>query len=326
MSASDLCKAKAAKKDEFYTQLTDIEKELKHYKEHFKNKVVFCNCDDPEHSNFWEYFKLNFKHLGLRKLISTHYEPGTSSYKLELIDDKNLDGKIDNYDIVKTSLKGDGDFRSEECIEILKESDIIVTNPPFSLFREYIAQLIQYDKKFLIIGSLNAITYKEIFPLIKDNKIWFGYSIHSGDREFGVPDDYPLKAANFRVDENGKKYIRVKGVRWFTNLEFVERHEELPIFKHFSPKEYPQYLNYEAININKTSDIPCDFDGIMGVPISFLDKYCPEQFEILSCCEPAISLEVFKNTSYFKEYKSRQLYIDGTLCQKTYHRIFIRKK
>lgn len=326
MSCSNLCNAKAAKKDEFYTQLTDIEKELRHYKEHFKDKIIFCNCDDPEYSNFWEYFRLNFKQLKLKKVIATHYEPGKTSYKLELVGDTNEDGKIDNLDLVKTPLTGDGDFRSKECIEILKEADIVVTNPPFSLFREYVAQLIQYEKKFVIIGNLNAVTYKEIFPLIKENKIWLGYSIHSGDREFGVPDDYPLNAAGYRIDSDGKKYIRVKGVRWYTNLEFDERHEELPLYKHFSPEEYPHYFNHDAININKTSDIPCNYGGVMGVPISFLDKYCPEQFELLSCCEPAISLEIFENIPYFKEYKSRQITVNGTLCQKTYHRIFIQKK
>ena len=321
MSASDLCKAKAAKKDEFYTQLTDIEKELKHYKEHFKNKVVFCNCDDPEYSNFWEYFKLNFRYLGLRKLISTHYEPGTSSYKLELIDDKNLDGKIDNYDIVKTPLKGDGDFRSDECIEILKESDIVVTNPPFSLFREYVAQLIHYDKKFVIIGSLNAITYKEVFPLIKDNKIWFGYSIHSGDREFEVPDEYPLTAAGCRVDDNGKKYIRVKGVRWYTNLEYDERHEELPLFRHYVSEDYPKYDNYNAINVDKTKDIPCDYDGVMGVPITFMDKYSPEQFEILDAND-----YIFNNQAPQKNHgliKDKDSAING---KPKYARILIKKR
>lgn len=178
-------------------------------------------------------------------------------------------------------LHGDGDFRSAECIELLKQADIVVTNPPFSLFREYVAQLIAYNKKFLIIGNQNAITYKEIFPLIKGNKLWLGCSIHSGDREFGVPDDYPLMAANSRIDENGKKYIRVKGVRWFTNLDYKERHEELILYKRYNPEEYPKYDNYDAINVDKTADIPCDYDGVMGVPITFLDKYNPEQFEIV---------------------------------------------
>ncbi len=305
--------ANRAKKDEFYTQLTDIEKELKHYKEHFRDKVVFCNCDDPECSNFWEFFRLNFVKLGLRKLIATHYEPGKTSYKLELIGDRYADGKIDTFDVVKTPLKGDGDFRSEECVELLKEADIVVTNPPFSLFREYVAQLMQYEKKFLIIGNINAITYKEFFPLVKGNKVWLGYSIHSGDREFMVPDDYPLKAAGWRVDENGKKYIRVKGVRWYTNLEYDERHETLPLHRRYISDDYPKYDNYDAINVDKTSNIPCDFVGVMGVPITFLDKYCPEQFEIVG----AMTTTKVEGDNYGYPY------IQG---DKKYARILIRRR
>jgi hypothetical protein len=188
---------------------------------------------------------------------------------------------IKNHKNTLTTLKGNGDFRSDECIELLKQADIVVTNPPFSLFREYVAQLVQYDKKFIIIGNVNSITYKEIFPLIKENRLWLGASIHSGDREFAVPDSYPLNAAGYRVDENGKKYIRVKGVRWFTNLDYPERHEELVLYKRYTPEEYPKYDNYDAINVDKTVEIPYDYDGIMGVPITFIDKYNPEQFEIL---------------------------------------------
>ncbi|MBR2371284.1 MAG: modification methylase, partial [Clostridia bacterium] len=260
--------ANRAKKDEFYTQLTDIEKELKHYKEHFKDKVVFCNCDDPEYSNFWKYFQNNFYFLGLKKLVSTHYNTdGTPSYKMEIVrtDNGNQMG-IPNY--VKTSLHGNGDFRSDECIEILKQADIVVTNPPFSLFREYVAQLIEYDKKFIIIGNQNAITYKEFFPLIKDNKVWFGNSIHSGDREFRVPDDYPLNAASYRVDDKGNKYLRIKGVRWFTNLDYKERHEDLILFRNYNEQDYPKFENYDAINVDKTVDIPCDYFEKIGVPIT----------------------------------------------------------
>ncbi|MBQ4268325.1 MAG: adenine-specific methyltransferase EcoRI family protein, partial [Clostridia bacterium] len=263
-----------AKKDEFYTQLTDIEKEIIHYKELFHNKIVFCNCDDPEYSNFWKYFQLNFHYLGLKKLISTHYEIDKPSYKMEIV--RNEKGvQIGIPDFVKTPLKANGDFRSEECIEILKEADIVVTNPPFSLFREYVAQLVENEKKFVIIGNQNALTYKEVFPLIKENKVWLGCSIHSGDREFGVPDDYPLTAATYRIDETGKKFIRVKGVRWYTNLDYKERHEELFLYKNYNPEEYPNYDNYDAINVNKVQDIPCDYDGVMGVPITFMDKYNP---------------------------------------------------
>lgn len=317
----NLSSAKAQKKDEFYTQLTDIENELRHYRAYFRGKVVFCNCDDPFESNFFKYFAMNFNLLGLKKLIATCYAtspilgselfidmgeqtrfyPGTNTlpivgskhpYKVEIteVTDENGDGCVDLADVkyllknkknVLTLLKGDGDFRSDECVELLKQADIVVTNPPFSLFREYVVQLIEYEKNFLIIGNVNAVTYKEIFPLIIQNRVWLGASIHSGDREFRVPDSYPLTAAGYRVDENGVKYIRVKGVRWFTNIDYAKRHENLILYKHYTPEEYPHYDNYDAINVDKTSDIPCDYDGVMGVPITFLDKYNPEQFEII---------------------------------------------
>ena len=308
---ADLHAAGKAKKDEFYTQLVDIEKELKYYKSYFKDKVVLCNCDDPYESNFFKYFALNFNALGLKKLIATCYDgspvsgnellldfgdtvddPKKIAYKVEIteVTDVNGDGAINLADIqylmqndknVISILKGNGDFRSAECIELLKEADIVVTNPPFSLFREYLAQLIEYQKKFLVIGNVNTIVTKDTFPLVRDNIIWMGASIHSGDREFRVPDSYPLNAAGYRVDENGIKYIRVKGVRWFTNLDYPQRHEDLVLYKHYTPEEYPKYDNYDAINVNVTSDIPCDYDGVMGVPITFLDKYNPDQFEII---------------------------------------------
>lgn len=290
-SNKNLHSAKISKQDEFYTQLPDIEKELGHYKEHFKRKVVFCNCDDPRVSNFFHYFSYGFKQLGLKKLITTCYKNQNldlfSQNKSEKAIYLEYTGKKDGDKIPKPEeigiehLKGNGDFRSHECIELLKQADIVVTNPPFSLFREYVAQLIEYNKKFIIIGSLNAITYKEIFKLIKENKIWLGASIHSGDREFGIPDDYPLNAASCRVDENGKKYIRVKGVRWFTNLDYEERHEELILYNKYNKKDYPKYDNYDAINVDKTKDIPMDYKGAIGVPITFLDKHNTEQFEIL---------------------------------------------
>ncbi len=282
-SNKNLRNANKAKNDEFYTQLVDIEKELRNYKEYFKGKIVFCNCDDPEESNFWNYFALNFEHLGLKKLVSTHYKKEQPSYKLEIVRDINKDGKINKLDTIKTPLEQDGDFRSIECIEILKEADVVVTNPPFSLFREYVAQLFEYDKKFVIIGNQNAITYKEIFKLIKDNKIWLGQSIHSGDREFRVPSHYVIHSPSKRVDENGIQYVRVNGVRWFTNLDYKERHDELILYKTYSgnEKEYPKYDNYDAINVDKTKDIPVDYTGNIGVPITFLDKYSPEQFQII---------------------------------------------
>lgn len=291
MANKNLNKAKGAKKDEFYTQLDDINNELRHYREHFRGKTVLCNCDDPRVSNFFKYFAYNFEFLGLKKLIATCYKSqdvnlfseGTSEQAVYLIyeGDKNGNHIPDDEEIEVLPLQGDGDFRSPECIEFLKEADIVVTNPPFSLFREYVAQLIKYDKKFLIIGNVNAVTYKEIFPLIMNNQIWFGASIHSGDRKFWVPDDYKLEAAGCGIDETGRKYIRVKGVRWFTNLDYKDRHEDIILYKQYSSEEYPKYDNYDAIHITKTELIPNDYDGIMGVPITFLDKYNSSQFEIL---------------------------------------------
>lgn len=286
-----LTAAKSAKKDEFYTQRVDIENELKYYKIHFKDKVVLCNCDDPRESEFFKYFVENFEKLGLKRLIATCYK----SQDVDLFSqgdceraicqiyegDTNGNMTLDDNEVCVRYLEGDGDFRSAECIEILKQADIVVTNPPFSLFREYVAQLFEYDKKFLIIGNVNAITYKEFFPMIRDNKVWMGASIHSGDRKFCVPDNYPLNAAGCGIDENGRKFIRVKGVRWWTNLDYPQRHESMPLYKKYTPDEYPKFDNYDAINVNKTSDIPCDYDGVMGVPITFLDKYNPAQFEII---------------------------------------------
>ena len=275
---ANLHKAKEAKNDEFYTQLTDVSKEMMHYKQHFKDKIVFCNCDDPTWSAFWKYFHLNFSALGLKKLISTHYDKNESTYKMEYTGGDDNDIEVG----VKMPLEGNGDFRNQECLDLLDECDIVVTNPPFSLFREYVAVLMEHEKKFLIIGNMNALTYKEIFPLFRDNKLWYGASIHSGDRKFGVPDSYPLDAAGCGIDENGQRYIKVKGVRWFTNLDYAARHEKLVLWKEYNSEEYPKYDNYDAINVNKYSEIPMDYDGVMGVPITFMDFYCPEQFEIVA--------------------------------------------
>ncbi len=311
-----LSNAKQAKQDEFYTQLVDISAEIRHYRSQFEGKIILCNCDDPYESNFFRYFALNFNELKLKRLIATSYTKspivgghlplvdieglkpgGQEPYAIEINDvpDHNGDGAIDLADVeyllkheanVSHTLKGEaglnaGDFRSAECIEFLNEADIVVTNPPFSLFREYVSQLIEYDKKFLIIGNLNAVHYKEIFGLFKDNKLWLGESIHSGDREFRVPDHYPLEAAGSRIDEDGTKYIRVKGVRWFTNMDNPNRHEILPLYKTYLPEDYPTYNNLDAIEIDKTSEIPVDFNGLMGVPDSFMDKFNPEQFELV---------------------------------------------
>ena len=276
---ANLYKARKAKNDEFYTQFTDVAKELIHYKHHFKDKIVYCNCDDPTWSAFWKYFHLNFSALGLRKLISTHYDKNKPTYKMEYTGGDDNDIEVG----VKTPLEGNGDFRNKECLDLLDEADIVVTNPPFSLFREYVACLMEHEKKFLIIGNMNAVTYKEIFPLIITNKLWYGASIHSGGIEFRVPDYYPLKASGRRIDDKGNKYIRVSSIRWFTNLDHKKRHEKkLILWKKYTPEEYPKYDNYDAINVNKVSEVPCDYDGVMGVPITFFDKYDPEQFEIVA--------------------------------------------
>ena len=268
---NNLRSAKKSKNDEFYTLMEDIEKELRFYTESFEGKVVYCNCDDYQQSNFYKYFYYNFHYLKLKKLISTGYKANDNGLYAIYDGDIETTGK----------LNGDGDFRSEECIEYLKQADVVVTNPPFSLFRQYVKQLMDYNKKFIIIGEQNALTYKEIFPLIKDNKIWWGKSIHSGDRKFYVPDNYPLNASTCGIDENGKRFVNVKGIRWWTNVKEVINNEPLNLYKRYSFEDYPKYDNYDAINVDKTCDIPMDYDGIMAVPITFLDKYCPTQFEII---------------------------------------------
>tara|TARA_B100000902_G_scaffold387181_1_gene430890 strand:+ start:517 stop:1569 length:1053 start_codon:yes stop_codon:yes gene_type:complete len=287
MSNKNLHKAKANKKDEFYTQLSDIERELKHYKKHFKNKVVYCNCDDPRVSNFFHYFSNNFEKLGLKKLITTCYKnqkidlfsqhDSEQAIYLEYTGDKNGNNMADTNEIGIKSLKGDGDFRSSECIELLKEADIVVTNPPFSLFREYLSQLIEYNKKFIIVGHQNAITYKDVFTLIKENKIWLGYGFKGGAAHF-INNHYQDYAT---AGDHKEGMIRVSGVVWFTNLDINKRHENMILYKKYASEEYPVYDNYNAINVDKTKDIPIDYYGHMGVPITYLNKYNPEQFQII---------------------------------------------
>ena len=285
--------AKFSKKDEFYTQLSDIESELKHYKEHFKNKVVFCNCDDPRNSNFFNYFAYNFENLGLNRLLTTCYknqekdlfirEESESAVFLEYTGDKNGNKVPDAEEIGIKPLKGDGDFRSQESIELLRKSDIVVTNPPFSLFREYVEQLVKYQKKFLIIGNINAITYKEIFKLIKENKAWLGINMGRGISGFIVPDHYELYGTEARVDSSGDRIISPNNCLWLTNLDTSKRHEDIVLSKTYcgNESEYPKFDNYDAINVNKTKDIPMDYKGTMGVPITFLHKFNPEQFELV---------------------------------------------
>lgn len=331
MANNQLSQAKKGKKDEFYTQRADIEAELKHYREHFAGKTVLCNCDDPRRSHFFYYFVLNFHHLGLKKLITTCYKNQDPNFCSENISKQAVYLVYEGEDIgsppnpniagLVHPLQGDGDFRSPECIKFLEEADIIVTNPPFSLFREYVAQLIEYGKKFIIIGNINAVTYKEIFPLIQTNQIWLGPSIHSGDREFEVPSSYPLTAAGIRIDDQGRRYIRVKGVRWFTNLDFPQRHQALILHKKYRPEEYPHYDNYGAINVDKTADIPCDYDEVMGVPITYLDKHNPDQFEIIGATES--EGRGFSAGLWDESSKVSQPLVNG---ERKYKRIFIRKR
>lgn len=339
MARKDLAQAKDAKKDEFYTQLVDIEKELRNYKPYFKDKVVFCNCDDPYESNFFKYFALNFNQLGLRKLIATCYngspvsgnellldfgetvdDPKKIAYKVEIteVTDVNGDGAINLADIqylmqndknVISILQGNGDFRSPECVELLKEADIVVTNPPFSLFREYLAQLDQYNKQFVIVGNTNALTYKEVFRMFQVNKIRTGYTNFNVGMYFAVPDTYE----KFHHIENGKKIARVSTSCWFTNLPVRKHTENLVLYKNYTPEDYPHYDNYDAINVNTYIDIPCDYEEIMGVPITFLDKYNPDQFEIIGAM----------TTTKVDEYNFGYPYINGV---KLYARILIRKK
>ena len=369
MAKRNLDTAKTAKKDEFYTQLTDIERELQHYWPHFRDKVVLCNCDDPYESNFFKYFALRFNQLGLKKLICTCYngspvqgnelmidfgdfsnEPKKIAYKVEITEVKDLngDGAVDLSD-VQYLLKNDknvcsvlktGDFRDPECIELLKQADIVVTNPPFSLFREYIGQLMKFEKKFLIVGHQNAITYKEVFPLIKDNKVWLGYGFKGGAAHFYSPYEDIATAGDHKKD-----MIRVSGVNWFTNLEIPKRNEDLDLVCRYSSDEYPTYDNYDAIEVSRTSDIPCDYSGIMGVPITFLDKYNPEQFEIYTLgigegfFTPTKKYQKFRDPEtlqpisdkrdfllYVRKENGKYLTSEGYRVDKIYARILIRNK
>lgn len=330
---SNLNNAKNAKNDEFYTLLCDIRNEVTQYLPQFRDKVILCNCDDPFESNFFKFFALCFEAFGLKKLITTSYQGSKISdgkaYKIIMdsyIGDVNHDGRYDLDDVedwltiekqkmqagdpnAKIQVIENGDFASPECIELMKEADIVCTNPPFSLFRKFVSTLMQYKKKFLIIGNMNAITYKEIFPYIKDDEMWLGYT-------------WPKQFINPDTNE----FQHFGNVCWLTNLEVTKRHEFLDLYENYSPEKNPKSINYDLVLVNSCRKIPCDYDGVMGVPVSFIDKYCPEQFEILGCCEPAFKLEDLKKLDKFTEYKSRQVTIDNILCQKTYHRILIRKR
>ena len=277
----NLHKAKKEKNDEFYTLLSDIEKEMVWYKDFFKDKVVYCNCDDARESNFFKYFSENFELLGLKKLITTGYIPGGHGVVLEYSGDKNGDFIVSDDEISTRDLAGDGDFRSPECIEFLKQADVVVTNPPFSLFREYIAQLMTYGKKFIVIGSKNAITFKEIFPLIKDNKLWLGPGFTAGNAYFKVGPGIDTSGFADGVYNSEDNTVKFRNCGWFTNVDFESRHDKLDLCKKYSATDYPKYDNYNAIEVSKVSDIPEDYLDVMGVPITFLDKHCPSQFEII---------------------------------------------
>lgn len=380
---SNLNSAKSARKDEFYTQLTDIEKELRHYKQHFNGKTVLCNCDDPFESNFFKYFVLNFNRLGIKKLIATCYtgspianqqislfdilgegvENENKPYKavVTTVYDKTGDGGVDMLDVAElfksrenelSELHGNGDFRSAECLELMNEADIVVTNPPFSLFREYVSLLIDYQKKFIIIGSINAVKYSDIFPLLKSNQIWAGIGFNK-TLEFIMPDDYKLDGKAY-IDNEGKKHGFVPGIAWFTNLDIKKRHEELILVKRYSPDLYPRFDNYDAIEVSQVKDIPFDYLGVMGVPITFLADYNPSQFELIgvsSAMSNDDSLNLHKDYSMYVGYKQngetngrtgstfgnapviekddgKSVYYEykGRRVQATYARLFIRNK
>lgn len=349
MAARDLKSAKKDKNDEFYTQLNDIQLELRYYKEYFKGKVVFCNCDDPYESNFFKYFALNFNAFGLKKLIATCYSPSPiagveldlfennvpqeavkKAYKIEIteVSDVNNDGAIDLADVefllknnknVLTLLDGSGDFRSVECKELLQQADIVVTNPPFSLFKEFLSLLIYYNKQFIIIGNTNALKYKECFQLFMDDEIRTGYTHFNTGMYFQVPDNY----SKFHHIENGKKIARVSTSCWYTNMPVKKHNEELVLYKHYTPFEYPKFDNYDAINVNIYTDIPCDYDGVMGVPITFLDKYNPQQFEILGCSDRGGDNRPQINAIRLSKKLEDSPKLNG---KKLYTRLFIRRK
>ena len=365
MANTALNKANKQKFDEFYTQLSDIEKEIKYYTHHFKGKTIFCNCDDPYESNFFKYFALNFAFLGLKKLIATCYAGSSianrelslfddeseenkttkTPHKIEIteIPDMNLDGAVDLTDVRLllgsdknhlTRLKGDGDFRSSECIEILKEADIVITNPPFSLFREYIKQLIDYNKNFLIIGNLNAVKYNEVFPYILEGKVWLGATYFNGGAAYFKTFYFDEKKANKYEVKSGEYYVRVNGVRWYTNLDHQKRHEEILLYKTYkgNEKDYPKYDNYNAINVEKVKDIPINYNGIIGVPISFFDKYNSEQFEIIGMTDrqntSGVRTKVYtiKDSENFNDLNRVSVIKDGNKYKTMYARILIKHK
>lgn len=365
---TSLNNAAVAKEDEFYTQVTDIEKELRHYRRHFSGKVVLCNCDDPFESNFFKFFALNFNRLGLKKLIATCYagspivgtqlalfgdeteEQRRTPYKavVNVVRDTDGDGGVDMFDVAElfrtgentlTQLEGDGDFRSPECLTLLDEADIVATNPPFSLFRPYLQTLVERGKNFIIIGNMNALKYRDIFPLIQTGRLWLGYGF--GDMEFRVPDDYAPRDTRYRQDEDGQKWRSLGNICWFTNLDIRKRHEDMILVKRYSPEDYIKFANYDALIINRLDDIPCDYAGVMGVPITFLDKYNPAQFDILGRtgnidwamgeCDfftppPLEEREIYKRQNRTWRVQNGYYVTEDGIAHTVYDRIFIRNK
>ena len=318
---NNLHNAKKAKNDEFYTRLEDIEKEMCHYREHFRGKVIYCNCDDPKESNFFKFFSLQFEFLGLKKLISTGYKENGHGVAYIYEGDKNENNLPDDSEIRTYELQGNGDFRSEECIEFLKEADVVVTNPPFSLFREVVAQLVEYNKKFLLLGNNNAITYKEIFPLIMSNKMWLGYS-NNKTMEFVLSDSYE----KWDRIENGKKIGKVPAISWFTNLEHDHRNRPLDLTQRYDPRYYPKYDNYNAIECSKVMDIPRDYDGVIGVPITFLDKYCPTQFRIVGLlCDNRCGYPMLNGIPTYTDEKHKNSVCGVLNGKRVYPRVIIEK-
>ncbi|NTZ96888.1 modification methylase [Pseudomonas koreensis] len=330
--------AKAARQDEFYTQLSDIEKELRHYRKHFRGKVVYLNCDDPRESEFFHFFSYNFEKLGLKKLIAACYKSQDVDFfsssdaeravYLEYEGDKDGDRIPGRDEIEVIEFEGDGDFRSAESIALLRQADIVVTNPPFSLFREYVAQLMEYDKKFIIIGNLNALKYKEVWPFIQENRLWLGVTrTGTGQMWFRITDDAPIKTGQ-KADENGHRYQTIGNSAWFTNLDHSKRHEEITLFKSYDPGEYPSYANFDGIEVSKVVDIPLDYPGVMGVPITFLGKYNPDQFEILgtSLILARPMSEVAAVGSYPQGGPNFYLSNGDGTYRRTYERLAIRKK
>ena len=327
-------KAYKEKNDEFYTRKEDIEAEIWHYRDYFKDKVIYCNCDDPEQSEFYKHFKMKFHEYGLKELITTCYRSQNSDLFTDRSSDYSIALRYNGKRVRKVQLKGDGDFRSEECVKLLKKADIVVTNPPFSLFRELLAQLIEHDKKFLILGNMNTVLCKEVFPLFKENKCWYGVKTN-GNLRFNVPEYYPLTGSQSGIDEKGNRYVTVPAISWYTNLNHEKRNDRLTLWADYDPVKNPTYTNYDAIEVSKTAEIPCNYDGIMGVPISFMSCYNPDQFEIVGIAQrnqdnplatKVYSCQEKKELAEGNNLNASAVLKEGNKHRIVYARILIRRK